>query len=93
MKIAEMRGAFGVVATGGFGNGTFAGREGLEDGLQMPEDRRIGTHHHAVATFQTPDTTTGTGIHILNAALAKGGSAADIVFEVGVAAINNNVAC
>ena len=48
--------------------------------------------HHAVAAFEAPDAAAGADVHVVNAFVAEHLRAADVVFEIGIAAVDEDVA-
>src|SRR5207302_7610557 len=69
-----------------------AGSQRLENEIKM-RDRLFGpANHHAVTAFQAPDTAAGADINVVNAALAQFLRAAHVIFVIGVAAVNDDVA-
>ena len=67
------------------------GREGFEDGLEIVECVRFRTDHEAIATLDSPHAAAGAGIDVVDAFFAECGGAADIVFVIRIAAIDQDV--
>ena len=64
----------------------------LEDRLAVLEDLALAADHQAVALFQAPDAAAGAAVHVVQPAGADLLRAADRVVEVGVAAVDDDVA-
>ena len=58
----------------------------------MCEGFVFGADHQAVAAFQSPDAAAGADIGVVNAFVFQRFGAAHIVFEIRVAAVDENVA-
>ncbi len=70
-----------------------AGRsERFENRLVAPEDVHLAADHQAVAKLESPDAAAGAGIHQMQLHAGEYGSAADVIVEVGVAAVDDRVA-
>ncbi len=48
--------------------------------------------HHAVAALESPDAAAGADVNVVNAFVAEHLRAADVVFEIGIAAVDEDVA-
>jgi hypothetical protein len=66
--------------------------ESAEDRLGSPDGRLAAADHQAVAVFQPPDAPAGARVHQLDAAASQGGAAPDGVVEIGVSAVDDDVA-
>ena len=69
-----------------------AGRDRLEQRPQWLDYPGLPADHQAVAAVETPDATAYADIEIVDALLAEGGGARDVVAVVGVATIDDHVA-
>src|SRR5437879_519139 len=67
-------------------------REGLQQRLDVLVGRFLAADHQTVADFQTPDAAAGAGVHELEALGAQLFAVADRIFEVRVAAIDDDIA-
>src|ERR1700751_4152868 len=68
-----------------------AGSESLEDGIELLYGFSGTANHHAIAAFEAPHAAAGSDIDVVNALLLETLGAADIIFEVGVAAVDDGV--
>src|ERR1019366_10428334 len=58
-----------------------------------PLHRWVGSaNHHAITTLETPDATAGSHVHVVNAFALELTRAADVIFEIGITAVDNGVA-
>src|SRR5579864_3231524 len=67
------------------------GGESLEDGIELLYGFSGTANHHAVAAFEAPNAAAGSDIDVVNALLLETLGTADIIFEVGVAAVDDGV--
>ena len=68
------------------------GREGLEDRCQLVHDLLLAAHHQAVTELEPPDAAARAGVHVMEALFLELGGAPHVVVEVGVTAVNDNIA-
>ena len=69
-----------------------SGGQRLENRIQLLHHFLRSADHHAVAAFQSPDAAAGPDINVVNALVLELGGAANVIFEIGVAAVDENVA-
>src|SRR6476646_9374936 len=69
-----------------------AGSERLENGIELLNDFFRSADHHAVSALQTPNAAAGTDVHVMNAFVAEHFGAPNVVFEIRIAAVDQNVA-
>src|SRR6266404_251053 len=74
------------------GNVAAAGGQSLKDGIELLNDFLWATEHHAIAAFQPPDTSAGSDVHVVNTFIAKHLGSANVVFEIRIAAVDQDVA-
>ncbi|MCY1431522.1 hypothetical protein D9M71_474920 [compost metagenome] len=91
MDVALLGASGRAVATAGTGNAADAGRQGGEQWIEALDDCLLATDHHAVATFQAPDTARGADINVVQLTFAQVRSAADVVLVEGIAAIDDHI--
>ncbi len=92
MQIAEFGTGIGFLGAWGPRNGAEPRGERPEDGIEPRHHLRLAADHQAIAAFEPPHPARRPDIEIVDAARGEGGGAADIVLEVGVAAVNDHVA-
>src|SRR5581483_10859128 len=92
VKIAFFRGAADVFAPRCAGDTSVARRERLEDRIAMFEGLLRPTNHHAIASLQAPHAAAGADIDIVDLPFAKCLCSARVVFEIRVAAVDDDVA-
>src|SRR5271155_2002675 len=64
----------------------------LENGIE-PLHRLVGpANHHAITTLKAPPPATGSHIHVVNAGALELFRAAHVIFEIRVAAVDDDVA-
>ena len=68
------------------------GSQRLENGIQLLDDFLRAADHHAVAAVESPDPAAGADIHVVNTFLLELVGAANVIFEIGVAAVDEDVA-
>src|SRR5262249_2405361 len=66
-------------------------RQGFDDRGEMRDSLVGATNHHAMPALNPPDAPAGTHIHILDALPPQGFGTTDVVFEHGVAPIDDDV--
>src|SRR5262249_31794716 len=66
--------------------------ESLEDRIKVFHRLIRAADHHAVTTIDAPDATAGANINVVNTLLLQLFGAANVVFEHGIAAIDDDVA-
>ncbi len=92
VQIAEMRGtAFCGAAVSGL-HFALSWRQRLEDWFELPEDIGLGPDHQAVTAIYAPDAAAGARIDVVNAAGFEGFRAANVVFVIRIAAVDEGVA-
>src|SRR5258708_27036061 len=92
IKVALFDGAGGLFTSGCARNVPAAWRQCFEDGIEMAKSFLRSANHHAVATLQTPHAAAGSYVDIVDSLVAQGDSAARVIFEIRVAAIDDDVA-
>src|SRR4029077_6675077 len=65
----------------------------FEDGIEMFDDVRFATDHLAVAALEPPDAAAGANVNVMQVLGGQFFRAADVINVVGIAAVNNYVAC
>src|SRR5690242_3639285 len=78
IDVAFFRGAGNLLATGSAWNVTAPGGKGLEDRIELVKGFFRAADHHAVAAVDTPDSTAGPDVHVVNAFVFEELRAADI---------------
>src|SRR5437870_1503543 len=68
------------------------GREGLEDRRELVHDLLLAAYHEAVTDLEPPDAAARAGVHVMEALFLELGGAPHVVVEVGVAAVNDDIA-
>ena len=68
------------------------GAKRFEDGIKSLYGFVRSADHHAVAALQAPDAAAGSDIDVVNAFDFKFLGAANVIFEIRVAAVDNGVA-
>ena len=66
--------------------------QGLENRIKLLDGFFRAAEHHAVTALQAPDAAAGADVHVVDAFIFKFLRAADVILEIGVAAINQDVA-
>src|SRR5262249_52941819 len=74
------------------GNVADAGRQSLENRVKMLDGLPGPANHHAVAALQAPDAAAGANINVVDAAFFQFLRTPHVVLEVGIAAVNDDVA-
>src|ERR1039458_6271834 len=69
-----------------------SGRQRFEDRVEAPDGFLRATDHHAVAALQSPDAAAGADVHVVHALDGTYFGAANVVFEIRIAAVNDGVA-
>ena len=69
-----------------------ARRQSLEDRIELLNRFLGAADHHAVTTIQAPHPAAGAHIHVVNSVIPELPGAANVVFEIRVAAIDENIA-
>ena len=93
VQVALLGGAADLLASRRARDVADAGRQRLEDRIEVL-DRLIGAaDHHAVAAFQAPDTAAGPHVHVVDPLRSELLGAADVVHVVGIAAVDEDVSC
>src|SRR2546422_4016384 len=91
VKISVFDGAGGFVTSRRARNITAARRQRFEDGIEMPKSFFGTADHRAVAAFQSPHAAAGPYVHIVDALIAQGDGTTGVVFEVRVAAVDDDI--
>ena len=68
-----------------------AGRERLEDWIDGLHGLVRTADHHAVSALETPNAAAGPDVHIVDALLLELGGATHVVFEIRIAAVDDDV--
>ncbi len=92
MDVAILGGARQLLAAGRAGNIAAAGRQRLEDRIELLHHFFRAADHHAVAALQTPDAAAGADVDVVNAFFLELCGAANVIFEIRVAAVDEDVA-
>src|SRR5262249_50883932 len=92
IKVALFRSARELLATWTGRRVAHTRRQRAENGIKVLHDFLGTADHHAVAAFETPNTAAGADVHIVDSLRLEHLRAAHVVFEVGVAAIDDDVA-
>src|SRR5579863_6028045 len=69
-----------------------AGSEPCKDRVEMRDDLRLTSDHHAISPLKTPHTTARSNVHIMNAPVRQIFCATYVIDVIGVAAVNQNIA-
>jgi hypothetical protein len=59
----------------------------------MLDDLSLTSDHHAISPFKTPHATARSNVHLMYAPRSEIRGATNVVDVVGVAAVNQNIAC
>src|SRR5262245_10209875 len=92
MQITFFRRALYVLAARSAGDPPSTGREGFEDRLEAPEDLFLAADHQTIAALGAPDAARRADVEIMDALLFEHLRAAHVVFEMRIAAVNDDVA-
>ena len=92
MNVAVLSGAGQLVATRRAGNIAAAGSERFENRIELLHHRLRTADHHAVATLQPPHAAACAYIHVVNTFCLELTGAANVIFEIRVAAVDEDVA-
>src|SRR5262245_15267216 len=92
MQIALFGGTYRLFAAGGAGNVSAAGRQRLENRIEVLHHLVFAADHLAVAALEPPYAATGADIDIMNAFWLELLGATDVVDVIGVAAVDEDVA-
>src|SRR6185312_1527583 len=93
VNVAVFRSAGDLLTAGSAWNLAAARGESFENGIELVEGFFRAADHHAVAAFQAPDSAAGADVYVVNALVFKELRATNVVFEIRIAAIDENVAC
>ena len=75
------------------GDVAHAGRQRLEDRIEVLDHACLAADHHAVAALQAPDATARPHVHVVDPLRREFLGAPDVVHVVGIAAVDEDVAC
>src|SRR5215467_12291920 len=92
MQITMLGGSSDLLSTRCARNVPGAGRERRKNGIEMLHHVLLTSDHHAVASFQSPDTSAGAYVHVMNFLRGKLLRATDVVYVIGIATVDENVA-
>ena len=92
IQIAFFGGAAGLLSPRRTIGVAAAGRQRLEDRIEMPDDFRLAADHLAEAALQSPDAAAGADIHVVQAFGVQFLGAANVVDVIGIAAVDDHVA-
>jgi hypothetical protein len=90
-EVALLGGAAYLLASRSAGYCTDSRSKRREDGVKALGNFGLAADHEAVAAFESPDATTSTNVHVVDAVRLKCFSTTDIVVIVGVAAIDDDI--
>src|SRR5262249_57032726 len=88
VQVAEFGGAADLLASRRTRDVTRAGRQRLEDRIEVAHSDLRSADHHAVAALQAPDAAAGSDVHIVDSFGRELVRAADVVHVVRVAAVD-----
>src|SRR5208283_2796880 len=91
VQVALLSRTFGLVPTYRSRNVAHPGSERGENWIEPLDDLVLSANHHAVPSLQTPDTSTGAHIHIVDFLGSELLCSPDIVDVVGVAPVDEDV--
>ena len=69
-----------------------AGRQGLEDRVEVVDGLLGAADHHAIAAFKPPNAARGADVHVADALGLQHLGATDVVLVEGIAAVDDDVA-
>ena len=69
-----------------------AGRDGLEQRVEVRDDLVLAADHQAVAALEAEHAAAGADVDVVDALLAQLGRPVDVLAVVGVAAVDDDVA-
>src|SRR5580692_1086017 len=92
MEISLFRSAAYLVSPRGTRNIADTGSDGFEDRVQVLDSIGGPSDHETVAPLQSPDTATGSDVHILDPLGREFSAAANVIDVIRIAAIDQNVA-
>src|SRR5579864_8553410 len=92
IQIAVLSRAFLALAAGCGLDIAYAGRQSFEYRIETHGGFLGATDHHAIAALDAPDAARGADVEVVDSAVLEDFGAADIVFEVRIAAVDDGVA-
>src|SRR5262245_19993895 len=92
VQVTELSGAADLLAPGCGRNVARTWCQRLEDGIEMPHGLLRPANHHAVAALQAPDAAAGADINVVDPLRHQLVGAADVIYVVRVAAVDEDVA-
>src|SRR6266542_1738008 len=67
--------------------------QGRKDWIELLDNLLLAANHHAVTSLQSPDATTRSHVHVVDSRRREFLGAPDIVYVIGIAAVDQNVLC
>src|SRR6266550_4322274 len=91
VQVALLGGAIDLVTAGGARNVAHAGGKRSEDWVEALDNFCLAANHHAITSFQTPHTSAGAHIHIVDLPESELLRPPDIVHIIRVAPVDEDV--
>src|SRR5277367_5079594 len=92
MEIAFLGGSGNFLAAGGAIDVATARSERFENGVEVFNDVILAANHLAVAPLEAPDAAAGANVAIVEALGGELFGAANVVYVVGIAAVDDDIA-